>query len=73
MEWGNVSSLTCSIINDPDVLSHLPPGLGEQCSAVVYQGWVHSCLGDRGDRGKLSVDQSICREALHLHHNHFRR
>lgn len=57
MKWGNVPSLMC---NDPDSFLTFPPDLAVQCSAVACQGWMHSCIGDRGDKGKLSVDQSIC-------------
>ena len=60
MEWGNIPSFTYSIINDPNVPSRLPPGLAVPYSAVAWQGWMsYSCTGDWGNRGKLSVDQSI--------------
>lgn len=60
MEWGNIRSLTCSIINDPDDPSRLPHGLAVQHSEVACQGWMsYSCIRDWGNRGKLSVGQSI--------------
>lgn len=60
MEWGDILSNICNIIDNPDVPSCLPPGLAVHFSAVAWQGWVsYSCTGDRSSRGKLSVGQSI--------------